>query len=84
MTKIHKYVIQTLALLIFGRYVLIFRETVNPYFALVVLCCAEIVVTLLYVFVNRKTISKDESQWEFITIYAYICVIVIVSMFFLM
>ena len=84
MTKIHKYVIQTLALAIFGRYVLINRETVNPYFALVMLCCAEVVITLLYVFVNRKTITKDESQWEFISIYAYICVIVIISMFFLM
>ena len=84
MTKIHKYVIQTLALLIFVRYILINRETVNPYFALVLLCCREIVITLLYVFVNRKSIPKDESQWEFISIYAYICVIVIVSMFFLM
>ncbi|MBE6116625.1 MAG: hypothetical protein E7187_07390 [Erysipelotrichaceae bacterium] len=84
MTKVHKYLIQSIALLIFGRYVLLNRETVNPYFALVVLCCRETVITLLYVFVNRKTISKDESQWEFISIYAYIVVIVIVSMFFLM
>ena len=84
MTKIYKYVIQTLALAIFGLYVLSNRESVNPYFALVLLCMAEIVITLLYVFVNRKTIPKDESQWEFISIYAYIVVIVIVSMFFLM
>ena len=84
MTKIHKYVIQTLALAIFGRYLLLNRDTVNPYFALVMLCCGEIVITLLYVFVNRKTISKLDSQWEFISIYAYICVIVIISMFFLM
>jgi hypothetical protein len=84
MNKIHKYVIQTLALVIFGAYVLINREDVNPYFALVMLCCRETVITLLYVFVNRKNLSRDESQWEFICIYAYIVVIIIVSMFFLM
>ncbi len=84
MNKMHKYVIQALAILIFGLYVLINRDTVNPYFALVILCCAEIVITLLYLFANRKTLTKDESTLDFISIYAYIVVIVIISMWFLM
>ena len=33
MTKIHKYLVQSIALLIFGRYVMLNRETVNPYSA---------------------------------------------------
>ncbi len=84
MNKMHKYVIQALAILIFGLYVLINRNTVNPYFALVILCCVEIVITLLYLFANRKTLTKDESTLDFISIYAYIVVIVIISMWFLM
>ena len=84
MNKMHKYVIQALAILIFGLYVLINRDTVNPYFALVILCCVEIVITLLYLFANRKTLTKDESTLDFISIYAYIVVIVIISMWFLM
>ena len=84
MNKMHKYVIQALAILIFGLYVLINRDTVNPYFALVILCCVEIVITLLYLLANRKTLTKDESTLDFISIYAYIVVIVIISMWFLM
>ena len=84
MTKIHKYIIQALAILIFGVYVLLNRETVNPYFALVLLCCVEIVITLLYLAVNRRKLTKDESTLDFISIYAYIAVIIIISMWFLM
>ena len=84
MTKVHKYIIQTLAILLYGILLFTQGDIINPYFYLVVLCVVEIAVTLLYIFLNRKTISKDESTWDFISIYAYIVVIIIVSMFFLL
>ena len=34
--------------------------------------------------VNRRKLTKDESTLDFISIYAYIAVIIIISMWFLM
>lgn len=84
MNKTLKYTIQSLALLIYG--ILAWRnfDNVYKYFYLVVLCCFLTVISLLYVFFNRKTITADESHFEFISIFVYVVVIIIVSMWFLM
>ena len=72
-----KLIIQALAVVIFS--ILLYREWDNEdarFFYVELLCFIEVLVQMLYLFFNRKTINEDERSKEVIATLIYAIVMV--------
>ena len=77
MTNNRKILIQSLAMVIFA--IILYRNW-EAYdvkvFYLELLCIVEIIIQFLYIFFNRKKLSKDERDRELIIVIIYLIVMV--------
>ena len=77
MTNNRKILIQSLAMIIFA--IILYRSW-DAYdvkvFYLELLCIVEIIIQFLYIFFNRKKLSKDERDRELIIVIIYLIVMV--------
>ena len=61
----------------------VWNEENARYFYLIVLCFVETLISLLYVFFNRKTLTRQAAKPEFISIAVYMITAVIIYAVFL-